>query len=171
MDMTSFSFFTSPCSACHPGGGSAEFDREGKRYDLWMSDPASGFSSGGDNQLRWRLLQSPMERNWRDRGGLPAVPPARIQDVRTQEATGGMELPLGGHRRRRVCQGDRFGQGRSARRGHLRQAGSSTTMEPWSRTLFASLATRSASVATRSPDGRNGARTSAPARTFTCVPD
>ena len=51
MDMTSFSFFTSPCSACHPGGGSAEFDREGKRYDLWMSDPASGFSSGGDNKF------------------------------------------------------------------------------------------------------------------------
>jgi hypothetical protein len=51
MDMTSFSFFTSPCSACHPGGGSAEFDREGKRYDLWMSDPASGFTSGGDNDF------------------------------------------------------------------------------------------------------------------------
>jgi hypothetical protein len=49
MDMTSFTFFTSPCAACHPGGGSGEFDREGKRYDLWMSDPASGLSSGGDN--------------------------------------------------------------------------------------------------------------------------
>jgi len=49
MDMTSFTFFTSPCGACHPGGGSGEFDREGKRYDLWMSDPASGLSSGGDN--------------------------------------------------------------------------------------------------------------------------
>ena len=51
MDMTSFAFFTSPCGACHPGGGSAEFDREGKRYDLWMSDAASGFSSGGDNKF------------------------------------------------------------------------------------------------------------------------
>jgi len=51
MDMTSFTFFTMPCAACHPGGGSAEFDREGKRYDLWMSDPASGFSSGADNDF------------------------------------------------------------------------------------------------------------------------
>jgi hypothetical protein len=51
MDMTSFAFFISPCSACHPGGGSAEFDREGKRYDLWMSDPASGFSSGRGNNF------------------------------------------------------------------------------------------------------------------------
>lgn len=60
MDMTSFSFLTSPCGACHPGGGSAEFDREGKRYDRWMSDPASGLSPGADNnfdgdyyQARW----------------------------------------------------------------------------------------------------------------------
>lgn len=51
MDMTSFTFFTSPCGVCHPGGGSAEFDRKGKRYDLWMSDPASGFSSGADNNF------------------------------------------------------------------------------------------------------------------------
>lgn len=51
MDLTSFKFFTMPCGACHPGGGSAEFDREGKRYDLWMSDPASGLSSGGDNNF------------------------------------------------------------------------------------------------------------------------
>jgi hypothetical protein len=49
MDMTSFGFFTSPCAACHPGGGSAEYDRDGKRYDLWMSNPASGLSSGADN--------------------------------------------------------------------------------------------------------------------------
>ncbi|MFW6171712.1 MAG: hypothetical protein ACODAD_14585, partial [Planctomycetota bacterium] len=51
MDMTSFTFFTSPCGACHPGGGSGEFDREGKRYDEWMSDPASGFSPGGENNF------------------------------------------------------------------------------------------------------------------------
>ena len=51
MDMTSFTFFTSPCAACHAGGGSAEFDREGKRYDLWMNDPSSGFTSGGENDF------------------------------------------------------------------------------------------------------------------------
>jgi len=51
MDMTSFTFFTMPCATCHPGGGSAEFDRDGKRYDVWMSDPASGFSAGADNNF------------------------------------------------------------------------------------------------------------------------
>ena len=51
IDMTSFTFFTSPCAACHPGGGSAEFDREGKRYDFWMNDPSSGFNSGADNDF------------------------------------------------------------------------------------------------------------------------
>ena len=51
IDMTSFTFFTSPCGACHPGGGAGEFDREGKRYDAWMADPASGFAPGADNDL------------------------------------------------------------------------------------------------------------------------
>jgi len=51
MDMTSFSFITAGCAACHPGGGPMEFDRDGKRYDRWMSDPASGFAPGGDNNL------------------------------------------------------------------------------------------------------------------------
>ncbi|NWG12929.1 MAG: hypothetical protein HXY20_05265 [Acidobacteria bacterium] len=49
MDMTAFTFFTSPCGTCHPGGGSAEYDRAGHRYDLWIRDPASGFKSGADN--------------------------------------------------------------------------------------------------------------------------
>ncbi len=49
MDMTSFSFITIGCGLCHPGGGSAEFDRDGKRYDRWMADPASGLTPGGDN--------------------------------------------------------------------------------------------------------------------------
>ena len=60
MDLTSFSFLTAGCGGCHPGGGSAELDREGKRYDRWMADPASGLSPGGDNgfdgdyhQARW----------------------------------------------------------------------------------------------------------------------
>jgi len=51
MDMTSFSLMAIGCGSCHPGGGSAEYDREGKRYDRWMSDPASGFTSGGDNRF------------------------------------------------------------------------------------------------------------------------
>lgn len=60
MDMTSFSFITAGCGVCHPGGGSAEYDREGKRYDQWMSNAESGFVSSGENgfdgdyyQARW----------------------------------------------------------------------------------------------------------------------
>jgi len=49
MDMTSFTFITAGCGKCHPGGGSAEYDRDGKRYDRWMADPASGLSPGGEN--------------------------------------------------------------------------------------------------------------------------
>ena len=51
MDMTSYSIMAIGCGSCHPGGGSAEYDRNGKRYDRWMADPASGFTSGGDNNL------------------------------------------------------------------------------------------------------------------------
>lgn len=68
MDMTSFAFFTSPCGACHPGGGSAEFDREGKRYDLWISNPASGLSSGGDNSFDGDYYQA----RWSETGVLEA---------------------------------------------------------------------------------------------------
>lgn len=49
IDMTSFDFVTATCGACHPGGGPLEFDREGKRYDERMRDPASGLASGGEN--------------------------------------------------------------------------------------------------------------------------
>ena len=51
MDMTSFSIMAIGCGSCHPGGGSAEYDRDGKRYDRWMADPASGFTSGGNNKF------------------------------------------------------------------------------------------------------------------------
>jgi len=51
MDMTSFTFITAGCGGCHPGGGSAEHDREGKRYDRWMADPASGLAPGADNHF------------------------------------------------------------------------------------------------------------------------
>ena len=68
MDMTAFTFFTSPCGACHPGGGSAEYDREGKRYDRWMSDPNSGFTSKGDNNLDGDYYQA----RWSETGVLEA---------------------------------------------------------------------------------------------------
>jgi hypothetical protein len=51
IDMTSFDFVTATCGNCHPGGGPMEFDRDGKRYDHRMADPASGLTSGGDNGL------------------------------------------------------------------------------------------------------------------------
>jgi len=51
VDMTSFEFVTASCGACHPGGGPLETDREGRRYDQWMGDPASGFADGGDNRF------------------------------------------------------------------------------------------------------------------------
>jgi len=51
IDMTSFDFVTATCGNCHPGGGPLEFDRDGKRYDTWMRDPASGLVAGGENGL------------------------------------------------------------------------------------------------------------------------
>ncbi|MGC8885528.1 MAG: multiheme c-type cytochrome [Verrucomicrobiia bacterium] len=51
IDMTSFEFVTATCGNCHPGGGPLEYDREGKRYDLWMSNPTSKMTSGGDNNF------------------------------------------------------------------------------------------------------------------------
>jgi len=49
--MTSFEFMTATCGHCHPGGGPLEQNREGKRYDTWMRDPASGRVAGGENGL------------------------------------------------------------------------------------------------------------------------
>lgn len=51
IDMTSFDFVTATCGNCHPGGGPLEYDRDGKRYDEWMRDPAAGLTSGGENGL------------------------------------------------------------------------------------------------------------------------
>ncbi len=51
IDMTSFDFVTATCGNCHPGGGPLEYDRDGKRYDQRMRDPASGLTPGGDNGL------------------------------------------------------------------------------------------------------------------------
>ncbi len=51
IDMTSFEFVTASCGNCHPGGGPLEYDRDGKRYDINMQDPASGLVSGGENNF------------------------------------------------------------------------------------------------------------------------
>lgn len=51
IDMTSFDFVTATCGNCHPGGGPLEYDRDGRRYDEWMRDPASGLRPGGENGL------------------------------------------------------------------------------------------------------------------------
>ena len=68
IDMTAFTFFTSPCGQCHPGGGSAEYDREGKRYDHWMADPASGFAPGAENALDGDYFRA----HWSETGVLEA---------------------------------------------------------------------------------------------------
>jgi hypothetical protein len=44
IDITSATFITAGCGNCHPGGGPLEFDRDGKRYDARMRDPASGLT-------------------------------------------------------------------------------------------------------------------------------
>jgi hypothetical protein len=49
MDMTSFTFITNGCGTCHPGGGSMEFDRAGKRYDKFMDE--AGYTAGGTNNF------------------------------------------------------------------------------------------------------------------------
>jgi hypothetical protein len=51
IDMTSFEFIVAGCADCHPGGGPMEYDRDGKRYDEVMRDPARGLTAGGDNGL------------------------------------------------------------------------------------------------------------------------
>ncbi|MCD6393279.1 MAG: hypothetical protein J7M40_07200 [Planctomycetes bacterium] len=51
MDLTSFDFITAGCANCHPGGGVTELDRDGKRYDYRMADPACGFTAGGENNF------------------------------------------------------------------------------------------------------------------------
>lgn len=51
IDMTSYDFVTATCGTCHPGGGSLELDRDGKRYDKVMNDSSRNYSSGGDNNF------------------------------------------------------------------------------------------------------------------------
>ncbi len=66
MDMTSFSFITSGCGKCHPGGGSAEYDRAGFRYDEFMQN--AGYTSSGDNDFDGDYYKA----RWRETGVLEA---------------------------------------------------------------------------------------------------
>jgi hypothetical protein len=68
IDMTSFDFVTATCGNCHPGGGPLEFDRDGKRYDLRMSDPQSGLKPGADNGLDGDYYKA----RWADTGVIEA---------------------------------------------------------------------------------------------------
>lgn len=68
IDMTSLGFVTATCGNCHPGGGPLEYDREGKRYDAWMRDPASGLTAGGENGLDGDYFQA----RWAETGVIEA---------------------------------------------------------------------------------------------------
>ncbi len=68
MDMTSFSFLSTGCGSCHPGGGSAEYDRDGKRYDHRMADPRNGLVEGGENGLDGDYYKA----RWNETGVLEA---------------------------------------------------------------------------------------------------
>ncbi len=59
--MTSFTFITSGCGTCHPGGGPFEFDRNGKRYDKEME--RLGFTAGGENDFDGDYFQSHWNRS------------------------------------------------------------------------------------------------------------
>jgi len=64
IDMTSFSFITAGCGECHPGGGPAEYDRSGNRYDKFMSE--KGYEPGGVNDLDGDYFQA----RWSETGVL-----------------------------------------------------------------------------------------------------
>jgi hypothetical protein len=68
IDLTSFAFVTATCGNCHPGGGPLEFDRDGRRYDERMRDPAAGMTPGGDNGLDGDYYQA----RWSETGVIEA---------------------------------------------------------------------------------------------------
>ncbi|MFO8085676.1 MAG: formate dehydrogenase subunit gamma [Desulfobacterales bacterium] len=67
IDFTSF-IFTYKCGVCHPGGGAAEYDRNGNRYDQFAADPKNGIIPGGENNLDGDYFKS----NWAESGVLEA---------------------------------------------------------------------------------------------------
>jgi hypothetical protein len=68
IDMTSFDFVTATCGNCHPGGGPLELDRDGKRYDTWMRDPASRLAAGAENGFDGDYFKS----RWSETGVIEA---------------------------------------------------------------------------------------------------
>jgi hypothetical protein len=68
IDMTSYEFITATCGNCHPGGGSLELDRNGKRYDHWMNDSSSNLEAKGDNNFDGDYYKA----NWANTGVLEA---------------------------------------------------------------------------------------------------
>jgi len=67
IDLTSFEFVRA-CGACHPGGGPAEYDRTGARYDAYAADPANHIEPGGENGFDGDYFRS----RWRETGVLEA---------------------------------------------------------------------------------------------------
>lgn len=56
------------CGGCHPGGGSAEYDRNGNRYDRFARDPANHIVSGGTNNFDGDYFKA----RWAEAGVLEA---------------------------------------------------------------------------------------------------
>ena len=67
IDLTSFTFVQT-CGGCHPGGGAAEYDRNGNRYDAFARDPANGIVSGGTNNFDGDYFRA----RWAETGVLEA---------------------------------------------------------------------------------------------------
>lgn len=68
IDMTSFDFITATCGNCHPGGGSLEFDRNGKRYDKFMADSTNHLTASGNNHFDGDYYKA----NWENTGVIEA---------------------------------------------------------------------------------------------------
>ncbi len=144
VDLTSFTFFTSRLRACHPGGGSAEYDREGKRYDRWMSHRQERpfFPAATTTSTATITKQGGAKRAfWKPTASCATCPDTILSSAR---ATWGLESPLGGDRRleARLYQG--LGPSRGSGRGRLQQGIVQSRRHGGGRTSSASLATKSA---------------------------
>ena len=67
IDLTSFTFVQT-CGGCHPGGGPAEYDRNGNRYDTFAADPENHIVSGGTNKFDGDYFKA----RWAETGVLEA---------------------------------------------------------------------------------------------------
>jgi len=67
IDKSSY-FWTTTCGVCHPGGGPAEYDRKGNRYDEFVRAPENNIIPRGDNYLDGDYYRS----NWEKSGVLEA---------------------------------------------------------------------------------------------------